>query len=191
MVPGDVQDKQRAHHPYSQWIEEHSHILCIHTFEFNIKNIFKCEYIYIESSVYFFTGAPALIETNCWGFSVSEGNNINLSAQPHVFPCFSASPNVCMAVARSSHNFCSLRGKVTSLFSRGYNVNLLATFVSDRSGAQIVVGTLTRLLHAGQKDNERKRKGDVGENKIRLKNKSKWVRMQKKSQGSGKNGFIQ
>lgn len=65
-----------------------------------------------------------------------------------------------MAVARSSHNFCSLRGKVTSLFSRGYNVNLLATFVSDRSGAQIVVGTVTRLLHAGQKDNERKRKGE-------------------------------
>lgn len=54
-----------------------------------------------------------------------------------------------------------------------------------------MVGTLTRLLHAGQKDDERKRKGDVGENKIRLKNHSKWVRMRKKSQGSGKNGFMQ
>lgn len=86
--------------------------------------------------------------------------------------CFPALPNVCKAVVLSSHNFCSVRWKVTSLFSGDYNVNLFTTVMSDNSGVQIVVIMLTWSLRTGQKDNESTRIEDVGKNKIRFRNTS-------------------
>lgn len=58
--------------------------------------------------------------------------------------------------------------------------------MSDKAGAQISVITLTQSVHTGQKDIEGKRKEDVGKkNKIRLRNISKWVCMQKKVAAKG------
>lgn len=93
------------------------------------------------------------------------------------------------AVVLSSQNFCSLCKKVMSLFSRGRNVNLLASFMSYKGvgGGQIAMGTaLTRSPLCWKGRQGVQVKGEVGESKIRQGNVSEWVRVREKSEGKGK-----